>query len=91
MSKKIIKVAAIKDKTEKGYQTIQCSVSNGFAVNSKPTYILSTPEAIKQNNIVVDMDITDLCAGMKTVVSKTTDTDDQGNVIELEFNWMEVQ
>lgn len=84
---KIIKVTALKDETEKGYQTIQCSVSNGFAVNSKPTYILSTPEAIKANDITVGKDITSMCEGMESVVSKSLDPE-TGE--ELAFNWMEV-
>lgn len=87
MSNVKVMITAIKDVTEKGHQTIQCSVSKGAFANSKPTYVLSTPVAIKEFKLEVGMDISAMCEGMKHVTSKGIDTA-TGEV--LEFNWMEV-
>jgi len=85
----IIKISVIKEATEKGFQTLQCSVSNGFAVNSKPTYILSTPEAIKAAELVEGMDISEMVhkMDMKETTTKSIDT---STGEEFEFNWLTV-
>jgi len=80
-------ISVIKDETEKGHQTLQCSVSNGFAVNSKPTYVLSTPAAIEANKLKVGTDITALCKGMMHVETRSID---ETTGEELVFNWLTV-
>lgn len=82
-----IKITGIKDVTEKGHQVIVCSVSNGAFANSKPTYVLSTPDAIKEFKLEIGKDISEMCSGMKHIKSNGID-EKTGEVIS--FNWLEV-
>lgn len=87
MKKLQIIITGIKEPTEKGFQTIQCSVTRGFASNSKPSYVLSTPAAIEAHKLKIGLDISDMCEGMVHTSSKAIDT---ATGEEMEFNWITV-
>lgn len=81
----IFQVSKIGNTTEKGNCTIWVSVTNGFATNPTPYFILSNPTAIEASKIEVGTDITEFVKDFNVDQSKVTD-EDTGE--ERVFNWL---
>ena len=80
----LIKIAGFSPINEKGNQSIRVQVSNGFALDPKPKFILSTPDIIKEYKLTKGMNITDMCAGFEVQLSKVTDRE-TGEELTFEF------